>query len=104
YNVKRSFTTGGPYNTIASNATTTSYTDSGLVNGTTYFYVVTAVNSAGQSANSYEARATPQQAVSNQLLGDPGFENGASMAPWTGTFGMVTNSTNGEAPHSGSWY
>jgi fibronectin type 3 domain-containing protein len=51
YNVKRATVTGGPYTTVAS-PTTTSDTDTGLTNGTTYYYVVSAVNSAGQSANS----------------------------------------------------
>ncbi len=58
YNIKRSTTSGGPYATIGSSATT-SYTDSGLTNGTTYYYVVSAVNSAGESANSSEASARP---------------------------------------------
>ena len=39
YNVKFSTTNGGPYTTIASTATT-SYTNTGLANGTTYYYVV----------------------------------------------------------------
>jgi hypothetical protein len=58
YNVKRATVTGGPYTTVAS-PTTTSDTDTGLTNGTTYYYVVSAVNSAGQSANSSQASATP---------------------------------------------
>src|SRR5262249_15744082 len=51
----------GPYTTVAS-PTTNSYTDTGLTNGTTYYYVVTAVNGAGESGNSNEANATPAAA------------------------------------------
>jgi len=58
YNVKRSTTNGGPYTTVAS-PTTASYTNTGLTNGTPYYYVVTAVNSAGESNPSSQATATP---------------------------------------------
>ncbi len=58
YNVKRSTTSGGPYTTIT-NVATTSYTDTGLANGTTYYYVVSALNSNGESANSGQVSATP---------------------------------------------
>ena len=61
YNVKRSLTPGGPYDTLnAMGITSTSYVDSAAVNGTTYYYVVSAVNSIGESANSSEVSATPQ--------------------------------------------
>ncbi|MGO9270237.1 MAG: glycoside hydrolase family 44 protein [Terriglobia bacterium] len=59
YNVKRSTTSGGPYTQIDS-PTATDYTDAELTNGRPYFYVVSAVNSAGQSANSTQASATPE--------------------------------------------
>ena len=59
YNVKRSETPGGPYTTIAENVTTTSYTDTAVTNGTTYYYIVTAVNEGGESSPSNEASATP---------------------------------------------
>ncbi len=59
YNVKRSTTTGGPYSTIKTGATTTTYVDGGVNNGTTYFYVVTATNPGGESGNSNEVHATP---------------------------------------------
>ena len=58
YNVKRSTTRGGPYSKLAS-PTAAGYVDTGLTNGTTYYYVVSAVNAAGESANSSEASATP---------------------------------------------
>jgi len=58
YNVKRSASNGGPYTTVASPAGT-SYTDTTVTNGTTYYYVVTAVNATGESGNSNQASATP---------------------------------------------
>ncbi len=61
YNVYRS-TTSGAYtsaNKIASGVATTSYTDT-VATGTTYYYVVTAVDGSGnESAFSNEASATP---------------------------------------------
>jgi Fibronectin type III domain len=60
YDVYRGTTAGGESATpIATNITTTSFTDTGLTNGTTYYYTVAAVNSAGTSAHSGEASATP---------------------------------------------
>ena len=58
YYVKRSTTSGGPYTQISA-PSATSDTDTGLTNGIRYFYVVSAYNSAGQSANSSEVNATP---------------------------------------------
>jgi len=59
YRVKRATFSGGPYTVVAS-PTTTSATDTGLSNGATYFYVVSAVNASGESGNSSEVSATPQ--------------------------------------------
>jgi hypothetical protein len=64
YNVKRGTTTGGPYTKISS-PTATNFIDTGLTNGTTYFYVVSAVNSNGESAKSAQASATPASAPAN---------------------------------------
>jgi len=59
YNVKYSTNSGGPYTVLASNVMNTSYTVTGLANGTTYFFVVSALNPAGESANSLPASAAP---------------------------------------------
>jgi Glycoside hydrolase family 44/Fibronectin type III domain len=58
YNVKRSTTNGSGYAQIV-NSTGTNFTDSGLTNGTTYYFVVSAVSSAGEGPNSNQASATP---------------------------------------------
>ena len=60
YNAYRGTTAGGDSSTaIATGLTGTSYTNTGLTNGTTYYYKVAAVNSTGTSGQSNEASATP---------------------------------------------
>ena len=63
YTVKRATSTGGPYVTIAANVSTTNYTDGSVTNGTVFYYVVSARNTYGESANSNEANAIPVAAV-----------------------------------------
>jgi hypothetical protein len=58
-NVHRATASGGPYTTVASNVAGTGTTDTGLVNGTTYYYVVTGTNQVGEGPASNEASATP---------------------------------------------
>ena len=60
YNVARSTTSGAEVVISTVTAPTTTYTDSGLVNGTEYFYEVNAVSTDGStSAYSTEVNATP---------------------------------------------
>lgn len=54
YTVKRSTTSGSGYANIVTGLTTNSYTDTSTINGTTYYYVVSATNTAGSSGNSAE--------------------------------------------------
>ncbi|MGE5360101.1 MAG: CARDB domain-containing protein [Bacteroidales bacterium] len=59
YNVKRGLAAGGPYTTIGS-PNATAYVDRAVSNDVTYYYVVSAVNLLGESANSAEVSATPR--------------------------------------------
>ena len=60
YDVYRGTTTGGESPTpIATGVVGTTFTNTGLTVGTTYFYVVTAVKGALQSVHSNEASASP---------------------------------------------
>jgi len=85
YNVYRSTTNGGPY-TLVTNVATTSYADLRLPgSGTTYYYVVTGVNSlAGESDNSAPASAKTTVTVpapwTPQDIGAPGVWGGATFS------------------------
>jgi fibronectin type 3 domain-containing protein len=68
YVVERGSVTGGPYTTIGTSAGP-SYTDSGLTNGTTYYYVVAGNNASGTGVVSAQASAIPSSAVPVALLG-----------------------------------
>ena len=59
YNVHRATVSGGPYTKLnATPVTSAAYTDSTVSGGQTYFYVVTAVSTAGaESANSGQVSA-----------------------------------------------
>src|SRR6478736_2936036 len=61
YHVKRATVSGGPYTQVAA-PSTAGYTDAAVTAGTPYYYVVSALNSYGESANSAQASATPTAA------------------------------------------
>jgi autotransporter-associated beta strand protein len=67
YSVKRSTASGGPY-TVIGNPSAASYDDVTAVNGTTYYYFVSAINAAGESANSSQVSATPALVPSTTAL------------------------------------
>lgn len=67
YKVKRSTTNGGPYSVLGT-PTSTSYSDLTATNGTTYYYVVSSVNSTGEGADSGQVSANPTAQVSVTAL------------------------------------
>ncbi|MDB6067603.1 MAG: Fibronectin type domain protein [Pedosphaera sp.] len=101
YNVKRSTTSGAEV--IIANAGTTSYSDTAVVNGTTYFYEVSSTNNAGESANSSEASATPNvpPAAPTGLTATAGTNQVA--LSWTGSAGAVSYNVK-RSTTSGSGY
>ena len=63
YTIQRASNTGGPYFTVANVGNVTSYTDTGLADGTAYYYVVVPVNAGGDGTASAEASATTSGAA-----------------------------------------
>jgi hypothetical protein len=59
YNVKRSTSATGPFNTLGT-ITTTTYVDQTVTNGTTYYYAVSAANASGEGSNSSVVQGVPQ--------------------------------------------
>ncbi len=88
YHVLRGTVSGGPYAQIAV-TTTTSYSDTGLTGGQTYYYVVRAFAGC-ESANSNQASATAGGGgggCTTQTLYTNGFEGQTGLGDWTnGTF------------------
>ena len=77
----------------------TTYTNTGLSNGTTYWYVVRAVTgSSSESANSNEVSVTPVASTRTFVFSD-GFESG-SLSAWS-TFGGLT--IDGTRTHTGAF-
>lgn len=59
FNLMRANLGGGPYTMVASNLTQTSVCDPGLIAGTAYYYVVSAMNGTSESGNSTEVGGIP---------------------------------------------
>ena len=106
YNIKRGTLSSGPYSTIGT-STVTSFSDTSLSNGLTYFYIVTATNGGGESAPSAEASVTvlaaPALAINcggssvGQFGADAGFTGGNSTNVTTA---IVTTGLVNPAPQS----
>jgi Concanavalin A-like lectin/glucanases superfamily len=102
YNVKRSTLNAGPYTTLPAGVQVgqTNFTDLTAVNGTTYYYVASPVNSAGEGINSLPTSALPNPPVSItiQLSGNSftlRWPNGTLQSatnlsgPWNDVFGAA---------------
>ncbi len=75
YEVHRTTTPGGPYTKVASTIGS-AYTDTGLSNGTSYYYVVVALDSSGNaSPGSSEVSSTPVDSAGLFTLSGSGFKN-----------------------------
>jgi hypothetical protein len=79
YHVKRATTSGGPYTQVGA-PSSAAYTDSSLTNGTMYYYVVSAVNSGGESADSTQASALPTAPASTPTT-TPSVPTGVAATP-----------------------
>ncbi len=88
YKVFRGTSSGGEGTSPVAGITGLSYADTGLVNGTTYYYRVAAVNGGGAGPSSVEASATPQQSAPPALTATP---SGASVSlTWTASNGAIS--------------
>jgi len=97
YNLKRSTTNGGPYSTMA-NLISTNSADTAVVPGAVYFYVVTATNSAGESAPSIQVKAVALPSLISTNLNVQIMENQMQLS-WPAdhigwTLQVQTNSLN----------
>jgi hypothetical protein len=82
YNVRRALTDGGPY-TFLANVSTPNYTDTSLSNGVAHYYVVSALNIAGESANSLQASVPAQFLAPTGLSATP--VSATQLSTWSGT-------------------
>ena len=105
--IGRSITSGGPYTDVgAAPANATSFTDSGLITSTTYYYVVRAGNAGGSSANTAQATATtmpPAPAAPSELTATAISQSEINLT-WTDNSSNETSFTIARSTTSGGPY
>jgi hypothetical protein len=91
--------TNGPF-TIIANTTSTSYTDTGLLNGATYSYVVSALSAGGEGSPSAPVSVTlPLPPVPDPQIGYVDFPATSTPIPYTSVFHPVSSFVlNNDAP------
>ncbi len=90
YQVKRATTSGGPYSTTGTPAFS-AFTDTNVVNGTTYYYVIAATNAVGSSGNSAQVSALPIKDVVMHLKFDETSGSGAADSSGNNNPGTLNN-------------
>jgi len=92
YNVYRSLVSGTGYNKLNTQLiTATSYSDTQVVNETTYYYVITAEDSSGnESSYSAEVSATPSSSGNNIFSDLPDFGDADNWTPFTSNYWEVS--------------
>lgn len=102
YTVQRGTTSGGPYSTIQSGITDLlTYTDTGLAAGT-YYYVVTAETSSGETAASNEATAVTAVELETYLTFDASSGTVAADSSGNGHTGTLVGGANWTAGKVGN--
>ena len=101
YNVRRALTDGGPYTFIA-NVSATNFTDTALSNGVPHYYVVSALNLAGESANSVQA-GVPMQSLAPVGLSAKAISSTSVLLAWN-TFNNATSYNVKRSTSSGGPY
>ncbi|HEY3733029.1 MAG TPA: glycoside hydrolase family 9 protein [Streptosporangiaceae bacterium] len=99
-----------PASVSSGTSSTMTITTAGTTPAGSYPITVTGTAASGTHSTTYTLTVTSGQGggcTAGQLLGDPGFENGATITPWTESstlgFNPITKGTTAEPAHSGSW-
>lgn len=99
YKIKRALASGGPYANLIFESPLNASTDTNVIAGTAYYYVVSAVNASGESADSTEISITipipvpPSPVAWLKADAITGLANGAAVATWTDASGNGFNAT-----------
>ncbi len=86
YNLKRGTSSSGPFATILARTTLLEYQDENLTPSTNYYYVVTSLNSAGESANSTVLLLRTKDLVAPAAVQNPHIASGDTKIALTWDF------------------
>ena len=102
--MKRSTVKAGPFSPIAE-VTETAFVDTTVTNGIKYFYVVTAVNAAGESLASNKASALPAPvpAVPTGVSAVTGANAGEVTLSWSASPGATAYKVKRSTTHGGPY-